>query len=377
MRRGVITVAGLSEQQRFDWLRLLRAENVGPATFRILINRFGGAAAALEALPGMSRRGGLSRPIRIPDAQDIEREFADAHRHGGQYVAYGEAGYPPRLAHIDQSPPLLCACGNLAVAEQPMVAIVGARNASAGGRQLARTFAHELGEAGFVVVSGLALGIDSAAHEASLDHGTVAVLAGGIGRIYPEQHLPLANRILETGMLVTEMHPTHTPRSRDFPRRNRIVSGCALGVVVIEAAARSGSLITARFALEQNREVFAVPGSPLDPRTEGTNRLIRDGAVLTGKTEHILEVIAPMLARQRDLLSNAQENGETEWIVDIPDAGLTDRLAGLLSPSPVGIDTLIRETNAPAAQVQGALLEMELAGRARRHSGNRFTASAA
>ena len=366
-------MAGLTDQQRFDWLRLLRAENVGPATFRLLINRFGGAAAALEALPEVSRRGGLSRPIRIPAQEDIERELAEARRHGGQYVAFGETGYPPRLAHIDQSPPLLCVSGNLAAAQQPMVAIVGARNASAGGRQLARTFATELGEAGFVVVSGLALGIDAAAHEAALDHGTVAVLAGGIGRVYPEQHLPLADRILEIGMLATEMPPAHTPRSRDFPRRNRIISGCALGVVVIEAAARSGSLITARFALEQNREVFAVPGSPLDPRAEDTNRLMRDGAVLTGKTEHILDVIAPMLARERDLLSNAQENGETDWIVDIPDAGLTDRLAGLLSPSPVGIDVLIRETNAPAAQVQGALLEMELAGRARRHSGNRFT----
>lgn len=363
----------LTDSQRRDWLQLLRCENIGPATFRLLINRFGGARAALEAVPDISRRRG--RRIRIPDIADIEREFADADRAGAGFVAFGEPGYPPRLAHIHQSPPLLCVSGQKTIAAQPMVAIVGARNASAGGRQLARTFAQGLGDAGIVVASGLALGIDSAAHEASLGFGTLAILAGGIGRIYPEQHIPLASRIIETGLLVTEMPPSHAPRSKDFPRRNRIISGVSLGVVVIEAAARSGSLITARFATEQNREVFAVPGSPLDPRAAGTNRLIRDGATLTSAIEHIIEVIAPMAAREASLHAGIGETDDEAWIAEHPDDGLPEALARLLSPAPADIDVLVRETGASAAQVQGAMLELEIAGRAARHTGNRFSSA--
>ena len=375
MSFGPASGSRLSEAQRRDWLRLLRSENVGPATFRQLVNRFGSAAEALRSLPDLSRRGGLARQITIPSQSDIDREMAAAKRAGARYVAHGEPGYPPRISHIDQAPPLLCVSGEPAICERAMVAIVGARNASAGGRQLARTFARELGEAGIAVVSGLALGVDSAAHEASLDTGTVAVLAGGIDRIYPEQHVPLAQRILANGLLVTEMPPGHTPRGRDFPRRNRIISGCSLGVVVIEAAERSGSLITARFALEQNREVFAVPGSPLDPRSAGTNRLIRDGAVLTARTQDILEAIAPIAAHARSFDSGAEDSAEAAWVSMEADETLAESLAGLLSPAPTEIDALIRETGATAAQILGALLEMELAGRAVRHSGNRFSLS--
>lgn len=294
-----------------------------------------------------------------------------------------------------------------------MIAIVGARNASAGGRQIARTFARELGEAGYIIVSGLALGVDACAHEASLATGTVAVLAGGIARIYPERHQPLSDDIRANGLLVTEMPPHHAPRNRDFPRRNRIISGCALGTVVIEAAQRSGSLITARFALEQNREVFAVPGSPLDPRAQGTNRLIRDGATLVARTSHILDMLAPLLAEDgenhagpeaRDAGSAGSAPGESfspetgspetgsrgtespetgspedesartaQRSVETPEPDLKARVVALLSPTPVGIDALIRETGTSASKVQGALLELELAGVAARHTGNRFT----
>ncbi len=363
----------LSDAQRRDWLRLMRSENVGPATFRTLINRFGGAADALDALPELSRRGGLKRPIRIPDQVEVDAELEHAARIGARYVAYGETGYPPRLAQIDASPPLIAILGDPQVAARPMIAIVGARNASAGGRRIARELATALGEAGLGIASGLARGIDGAAHEAALATGTLAVLAGGLDRIYPPQHEDLARQIAESGLLVSEMPIDLSPRGRDFPRRNRIISGVSLGVVIIEAASRSGSLITARFALEQNREIFAVPGSPLDPRCEGTNRLIRQGAVLTTQANDVLEVIEPIVGGGARSPEEASEAEPQDWEIDTPPHDVAERLVGLLSPSPTDVDTLIREAGAPAAQVLGAILELELAGRLQRHAGNRFS----
>jgi DNA processing protein len=261
----------LTDEQRLDWLRLIRSPNIGPRTFRTLINHFGGARAALEALPSLARRGGASGAPQICTRADAERELAAAEKLD-VLVALGEPRYPPRLQMIDDAPPLVGIRGQTAALEQPMVAIVGSRNASGAGMKFTQRIARELGEAGFAVVSGLARGIDAAAHRASLSTGTIAVLAGGQDRVYPAEHLDLLDDILSAGAALSEMPMGWEPRGRDFPRRNRLISGLALGVVIVEAAKRSGSLITARFALEQGREVFAVPGSPLDPRAEGTKR---------------------------------------------------------------------------------------------------------
>jgi DNA processing protein len=281
----------LSDRQRLDWLRLIRSENVGPVTFRTLVNHFGGARAALEALPHLSRRGGATRLLRICSEEEAEREMAAAARLGVRYVALGEADYPPLLRHVHAPPPLLGLRGDAAVLARPLVAVVGARNASALGRRFAQALARGLGEAGFGVVSGLARGIDAAAHEAALETGTVAVLASGHDRTYPPEHEPLLRALLRTGAAVSEMPLGWELRGRDFPRRNRLISGMSLGTVVVEAAERSGSLITARYALEQGREVFAVPGSPFDPRAKGTNALIRSGATLVTSPEDVVDAL--------------------------------------------------------------------------------------
>lgn len=252
----------LSDEQRIDWLRLIRSQNIGPRTFRALLNHCGGARAALEALPALARRGGGNVTPKICSRADAEREIEIAEECGAQFVALGEADYPRRLQAIDDAPPLIAVRGNRAALALPAVAVVGSRNASAAGLKITERIARGIGEAGFAVVSGLARGIDAAAHRASLEKsGTIAVLAGGLDRLYPPEHAELAEDILAAGILLTEMPFGWEPRARDFPRRNRLISGLAVGVVVVEAARRSGSLITARFALEQGREVFAVPGS--------------------------------------------------------------------------------------------------------------------
>ncbi|MHA1560037.1 MAG: DNA-processing protein DprA, partial [Alphaproteobacteria bacterium] len=269
----------LSDDQRLAWLRLIRSDNVGPITFRDLLDRFGSATAALDALPDLARRAG--RRIRICSIEHAEREVEAIAAMGARLIAIGEPGYPPWLARIDSAPPVITIRGDVTILSKPMIAIVGSRNASVSGRKMAANIASALGRAGLVVASGLARGIDAAAHEAALLSGTVAVFAGGLDRIYPAQNVPLAERIVaEGGVQMSETQLGLDPRARDFPRRNRIVSGLSLGVVIIEAAERSGSLITARLAGEQGRTVFAVPGSPLDPRAAGTNRLLKEGAAL-------------------------------------------------------------------------------------------------
>ncbi|MGD9923488.1 MAG: DNA-processing protein DprA, partial [Pseudorhodoplanes sp.] len=287
----------LTDGQRLDWLRLIRSENVGPRTFRALVNHYGGARAAIEMLPALARRGGAQAPGRICSTDEARREIETASRQGAVFVAVGEPDYPPRLRMIDDAPPLISVRGRVGVLKSPMVAIVGSRNASAAGAKFASQIARELGDAAFVVVSGLARGIDAAAHRASLGRGTVAVLAGGQDCIYPPEHATLVEQLLEQGAAISEMPFGWEPRARDFPRRNRLIAGLSLGVVVIEAARRSGSLITARLALEQGREVFAVPGSPLDPRCEGTNGLLKQGAALVTETSDVLNVLAPILGR--------------------------------------------------------------------------------
>ena len=360
----------LTDEQRLDWLRLIRSQNVGPRTFRALVNHFGGARAALEALPTLARRGGADAAMKICSRQDAERELAAAKKLEVAFVALGEPDYPLRLQMIDDAPPLIAIRGNSRALALPMVAIVGSRNASGAGQKFTQLIAHELGEAGFAIVSGLARGIDAAAHRASLDTGTIAVLAGGHDRVYPPEHTDLLDAILPAGAAVSEMPFGWEPRARDFPRRNRLISGL-LGVVIVEAAKRSGSLITARFALEQGREVFAVPGSPLDPRAEGTNGLIKQGATPVTETADIVSVLQPIM-QERELPAREPElpPGEEGTGEDIePAANERARIVGLLGPAPVQIDDLVRLSGSSPAVVRMVLLELEIAGRLERHGG--------
>jgi len=357
----------LTDEQRFDWLRLIRSENIGPRTFRSLINHYGGARAALNALPDLARRGGASRPVRICPREDAEREFAAVRRRDISLVALGEPEYPSRLRMIDDPPPLIAVRGKLAALAAPMVAMVGSRNASAAGVKFAERLARALGEAGFIIVSGLARGIDAAAHRASLASGTIAVLAGGFDHIYPAEHADLLEAILANGAAITEMPLDWEPRARDFPRRNRLISGLALGVVIVEAARRSGSLITARMALEQGREVFAVPGSPLDPRAEGTNGLLKQGANLVTETVDVLNVLRPILGQTIELPAEEPEPATSPH--SEPGADERARIIALLGPTPVAIDDLVRLSGSSPAIVRTVLLELEIAGRIERHGG--------
>jgi DNA processing protein len=357
----------LTDEQRLDWLRLIRSQNVGPRTFRALVNHFGGARAALEALPALARRGGGTAPQIFPRDQ-AEQEMEAAQKLGVALIAVGEAGYPQRLQMIDDAPPLIAVRGHLPALAMPAVAVVGSRNASAAGMKLTQIFARGLSEAGFAVVSGLARGIDAAAHRASLGKGTIAVLAGGLDRIYPPEHSDLLDEIMPAGVALSEMPLGWEPRARDFPRRNRLISGLALGVVIVEAAKRSGSLITARLALEQGREVFAVPGSPLDPRAEGTNSLIKQGATPVTETADIVAVLEPIMGMT--LTAREPEPADGERLPDVdPAADERARIVGLLSPAPVLIDDLVRLAKTSPRVVRLVLLELELAGRLERHGG--------
>ncbi len=360
-------VQNLSVETKLDWLRLIRSENVGPRTFRTLVNYYGGARGALKALPDLARRGGATRPVRVCSRDEAEREFATAAAMGAAFVALGEAEYPARLAAIDDPPPLLAVRGKVGVLRRTMIAMVGSRNASAAGVKMAERLAHDFGAAGYVVASGLARGIDAAAHRSSLPTGTVAVLAGGLDHVYPPEHAPLVDGLIAAGAAITEMPFGWEPRGRDFPRRNRLISGLALGVVVIEAARKSGSLITARLALEQNREVFAVPGSPLDPRSEGTNALLKQGAVLVTEAEDVLAVLRPIAGQQPQ--RPIEEPPPAEMGPLEPSQDTRARIIALLGPTPVSTDDLIRLSGASAAVVQTLLLELELAGRLKRQRG--------
>jgi DNA processing protein len=364
----------LSEAQRLAWLRLIRSENVGPTTFRDLLNHAGSAEKALDLLPELSRRGG-KKSYKLCSIDDAEAEI-DAHqRAGARLVALGEADYPVHLRHIDGPPPILSVKGGALTDRPKMMAIVGARNASLSGRKLAGMFARDLGAVDFVIASGLARGIDAAAHEAALATGTLAVFAGGIDVLYPGDHDRLLAAILDQGgAAISEMPFGWKPRGRDFPRRNRLISGVSLGVIVIEAAKKSGSLHTARFALEQNRDIFAVPGSPLDPRSEGANGLIRQGAALVTSAEDVLEGlggrIEPVLPFDRDFSEPETDRGPA---AQEPDETLRTRIISALGPTPVDLDELIRFSGAPPRMVHIILLELELAGRLERHRGNKIS----
>ena len=402
----------LTDAQLVDWLRLIRSENIGPRTFRELVNRYGGAAAALEALPQLVAKKLRGRIIKIASRDEVLREIEASHAEGVRFIAMADLDYPAPLREIDSAPPLIALRGDAAVLSRPTVAIVGARNASASGLAFAERLARDLGREDYAIVSGLARGIDTAAHRASLESGAVTVLAGGHARPYPTENLGLLDEIVGSGgAAVSEMPLQWEPRGRDFPRRNRIVSGLAQGVVVVEAARRSGSLITARFAAEQGREVFAVPGSPQDPRAEGTNDLLREGATLCAAVDDVTRVLAVRTARppmRADLFSEGAPSGEEEPLIDEldlfslreaspgpghfepaprpprlepqPAASLSKapelvldledakaRVLALLSPAPVSLDELIRAVGLPARDVQGALVDLDLEGRIERH----------
>jgi len=362
----------LSDTERRAWIRLARAPNVGPTTFSTLINRYGSATQALADLPRLMRRGG-SEPRPLPSDEDAAREIEALTKLGGRFIASVENEFPRGLAVLEAPPPIISVLGNPSLLAREMVAIVGARNASALGRKLAATLAQDLSASGLVVVSGMARGIDAAAHEGALGAGTCAVVAGGIDYIYPPENKVLYERLREEAVIVSEMSVGLVPQARHFPRRNRIISGLARGVIVVEAAEGSGSLITANYALEQSREVFAIPGSPLDPRAKGANRLIREGATLTETAEDVLAVLRPIIGR--DFCEPEGRTFEFGSVsLDDAEAGrLRAILEEALGPAPVEVDELVRLSGATAAVVLTVLLELELAGRVARHPGNRVS----
>lgn len=363
----------LTERQKIAWLRLIRSDNVGPATFRDLINHFGTAEAALEALPDLSRRGGSDRSFRIATVADAERELEAAHRFGAVFVGIGEPDYPPALREIDGAPPLIAMKGNVRVATRPSLGIVGSRNASVSGAKFAAMIARDAGAAGYVITSGLARGIDTAAHRASVRTGTIAALAGGLDQPYPPENIGLLQEITSgEGLAISEMPFGWEPRARDFPRRNRLIAGVSLGVTVVEAANRSGSLITARYTADFGRLVFAVPGSPLDPRCHGTNDLLKQGATVTTSSADVLEALAPLtrddLLTRLDVKEPTIEN--TRSAPAAPDDSERNRIVEAIGPTPVEIDDIIRHTALSASQVHLVLLELDLAGHLCRHGAN-------
>jgi len=374
--------AELTPEQRLDWLQLIRSENVGPQTFHQLLARFGTAKQALECLPELAGRGGKAK-MAIASRTQAEQELAQANRLKVRLIGMNEPGYPPLLRLVHAPPPLLAVKGNVACLQKHAIGIVGSRNASAAGQRLAAQFAKTLGTADFTIISGFARGIDRAAHQASLSTGTIAVMAGGVDQIYPPEHTRLCQDIEQAGgALISEMPLGFTPRGRDFPRRNRLIAGISLGTLVVEAARRSGSLITARLAGESGRLVFAIPGSPLDPNAAGSNDLIKQGAILVDDPQDIIDAVAPMIMHQTHLpepeaLSFAfHEDGATDLSPPLDDRGRA-RLVQALSPTPIDHETLAIAANLSLPQLYLGLLELDLAGRLLHYSGGLVSLDAA
>lgn len=363
-------MSSADEQDLLDRLRLIRSANVGPVTYFQLLARFGNATAALAAIPQLAVRSGGKAP-RIADLRDVAAEIDTVQRLGARYLFLGQAQYPPLLAELDTAPPALIIRGDLGLLDRPAIAIVGARNASAAACRFARDLAHGLAEEGVLVVSGLARGIDSAAHQGALGGGTAGVIASGIDIAYPPENRALQEQVATRGLLIAEQPPGREPLARHFPYRNRIIAGMTLGTVVVEAAPKSGSLITARLAGEAGREVMAVPGSPLDPRAQGCNSLIRDGATLIQSAADVLETIRPIAS----IMSAPKVSFRAEpAAVDASDEERAVVL-GLLSHAPVQVDEIIRQSGLAPATVQTVLLELELGGRLERHAGGKVSLS--
>lgn len=348
----------LSDAERIDWLRLTRTKNVGPVTFAQLIARYGNAAAAIDSLPELTRK----RPLKPPSISQIEDEIAATDKIGARILAACEPDYPALLRAVDPPPPTLTVRGKVDLFTKDSVALVGARNASAAGRKIARDLAAHLGKAGYVTVSGMARGIDGEAHAASLETGTIAVLGGGVDHIYPPQHDRLYEALASEGLIVSESPLGHRATAKDFPRRNRIITGLALGTVVVEAAERSGSLISARTALEQNREVMAVPGSPLDPRAQGTNRLIQQGAALVNSSDDVLNVLNAIVRHNMEMPSPPPYDHSASY--DTPPPDQMAAVLEALSYNPMPLDELARAAGIGPGRCAAILMELELTGQA-------------
>ena len=359
----------LTQDEAFARIRLLRSPNVGPVSYAQLLRRFGDAQRAVEALPDLASRGG--RAYRPAPVQRIEEEVAAVRAAGARYLFQDSPDYPALLGEIEGAPPILMARGDVGLARRACVAIVGARNASAAAVKLARDFAAALAEAGFTVVSGLARGIDGAAHRGALP-ATIGVIASGIDIAYPPEHGELQEQVALHGLLLAEQPPGTEPRGSHFPSRNRIIAGLASGTLVVEAAPKSGSLITARLAAEAGREVMAIPGSPLEPRAQGCNQLIREGAVLVQTPEDVVELLSSFAGTPRSTFREPLPAGWDAAPEELADAEPAD-IAGLLTTAPVAVDELIRQSGAGAAEVQMALLELEIAGRLQRHAAGRVS----
>jgi len=366
----------LCADERLARLRLIRSENVGPITFRRLLDRFGTAAAALRALPDLARRGGHRVTVHVCSADAAQAEMAALADRGARLIVFGDPEYPAPLAAIEDAPATFSLIGDATLPLRPAIGVVGSRNASAVGRRMAIDLARDLGRAGFVVVSGMARGIDAQAHAAALPTGTVAVLAGGVDVCYPQENAALYAEIARSGALISEAPPGMAPQARHFPRRNRLISGLSRGVVVVEANLRSGSLITARMAAEQGREVFAVPGSPLDPRARGCNDLIRQGAVLTESAADVLAVLGSPEGASMPASFVAEAPPFLVSPAEEDDDHARRAVAETLSPVPVAVDEIVRTCQLSAALVSTILLEWELAGRLERHPGNRVSLTA-
>ena len=360
----------LSAIEQRDRLRLIRSDNVGPVTYRQLVSKYGDASTALEALPDLARKGGRRR-IKICSIDAAEHELSQTRDAGADFLFLGEPHYPDPLAALPDAPPVLIYRGDTSLLSGETIGIVGARNASAAGIKFTRTLSKALGETDFIIASGLARGIDTAAHEGSLKSGTIAVVAGGIDIIYPPENEDLYETITESGCVISELPLGTRPLARHFPQRNRIISGLSKGVLVVEAALRSGSLITARNAADQGREVFAVPGSPLDPRHRGTNELLRQGATLVETAEDIEAVLrGPMFTQTKPVPAESCSPADTNWS-DQDAESARSIVEGKISATPIDVDELIRQCDLTPAMVLTILLELELAGRLERHVGNR------
>ena len=363
----------LSESERLDWLQLIRTPSIGPLTFHRLIAKYGSAKTALEAFPELSKKS-ARRPLKAPSRASVEDELEAADKNGARMIAACEDAYPSMLRAIPDPPPILFVRGHTQLFDKPGVALVGARNASLVGRKIAHMLAEGLGAEDYVIVSGLARGIDGAAHEASLQTGTIAVVAGGVDVIYPREHADLTAKIADVGIVLSECAMGQRPTARDFPKRNRLISGLSKGVVVIEAAEKSGTLITARFALEQGRDVFAVPGSPLDPRYHGTNRLIRDGALLVENAQDIIDALSSSLSGARENEPIAY-GGSDHTQPDIDPAlvsAVKKKILSSLGFTPVHEDELRREVDALPGVFSEAMLDLVLAGEISETSGARY-----
>lgn len=369
----------MNQEEKINRLRLFRSENVGAVTFRVLTEHFKTAKEALNALPEKARKGGLRKPLKICSRAEAEKEFEDIQKIGAEFIFSGEDDYPEQLAVLPDAPPVLSVLGRKGLLKKPHVAIVGTRNASANGKNIARHIASDLVRAGYSVVSGLALGIDGAAHDGALymageNASTTAVLGTGVNVVYPEQNRKIYDAIRQKGVLVSEYALNTKPQPSNFPQRNRIISGLALGLVVIEAALRSGSLITANKALEQGKDVFAVPASPLDPRAAGVNHLIKNGAPLVESADDIIEHLTatPLFSFNETAETGQSASRAPELAYQEPDDRARADILSLMDGSPVEIDSLIRETGLPASVISVLLVELELAGQIERLPGNKI-----